>query len=508
MKRLFAASMVLMVFSIVGLSQETTQVVKESSLIDPLYHLQRLPQLRPGTVTNLFSSYDRTGGNNDGFSGAFSKLRLEGGNSVLAEMKGPGCIQRIWFTHSDGQFGLLARKGEHIRIYIDGQSEPVLDYPLEDIFAGKHEAFPKPLVGEGLGGFYCYVPIPYQKECKVVVDGDNVRFYQITYQTFPSNRRIENFSPHVTEEKKQALNNAVRAWNNCGNLSLFGANNLEALRVDLQMKPGEIKRIPLPDGPHLVRAVKFSGSEEQLKRAGGSFMTFHWDGAQKPAVAAPLEYFFMTASQAIPLKSLLVGRTEQGLYNYMPMPYLTSGVLTLHALQIPEGLSGTVEVWTEKLPDNYGQFGYFRTYFHTEIPPTPGEYFTFLKREGRGHFIGMFMDTDGHHPAKLPNWMEGDDRWFTDGEFRGQGTGSEDYFNCGWYALEGRLNRPGAFPLHGFPVYRYEESNGKSWCSAYRWHVTDPVSYEESILVDMEHGEVNNYLANYRGIAFYYDVQP
>ena len=493
--------------SLLGLAQ-----TNETKVLDELYNLNQLPVLKTGTVTNMFSSYDRTGGNNDGFSGTYSKLRLEDGNSVLAEMKGPGCIKRMWFTHSGGEFGLLARKGEHIRIYIDGNPEPALDFPIESLFAGEHEAFPKPFVGEGLGGFYCYVPIPYEKECKVVVDGDHVRFYQIGYQTFPQNQAVPSFTGKWNDSQKQALDKAARAWSQCGDLELLQAGDAhgeaQSIQWDIDLKPGQIQSIKLPQGAHIVRAIRFSGSEEQLAKCGGSFMTIRWDGAVKPAVAAPLEYLFLAASKAVPLQTLLAGRTQEGFYNYMPMPYRQDAVLTLHAQQIPEGLSGKLEIFVEKMPENYGPFGYFRTYYHSETPPTPGEHFTFLKREGTGHFIGQYIDTDGHHPHKIPNWMEGDDRWFTDGEFRGHGTGSEDYFNCGWYALEGRLNHPGGFPVHGFPVYRYDESDQKSWCAAYRWHVSDPVSYEFSIQAEMEHGDVNTYLANYRGIAFYYDVQP
>ncbi len=480
----------------------------ETAMIDALYELNRLPLLRTGTTTELFSSYDRTGGNNDGFSGEYSKLRLEDGNSVLAEMEGPGCIQRIWFTHSDGNFGLLARKGEHVKIYLDGKTEPALDIPLEEVFSGKHEAFPNPLVGEGLGGFYCYVPIPYQDGCKVVVEGDNVRFYQITYQNFPKDQKVVSFTAKPTEAQKKSLYKAQLAWNNCGMLDLLGSSGTtEVSRHELNLKPGEIRKITL-SGSKIIRSIRFLGTKEQLEKAGGSVITIHWDGASKPAVSAPLEYFFLAASQAVPLKTVLCGRTSEGFYNYMPMPFKTSAVVSLHTLQIPEGLQGTLEILTEPMPADYGPFGYFRTYFHSETPALPNEYFTFLKRNGTGHFLGVYMDTDGVHPRNIPNWMEGDDRWFTDGVFRGQGTGSEDYYNGGWYAIPGRLNDPGGFPAHGFPVYRYDESDGKSWCSAYRWHITDPVSYESSILAEMEHGEVNTYIANYRAIAFYYDVEP
>ncbi|MGL4942548.1 MAG: DUF2961 domain-containing protein [Thermoguttaceae bacterium] len=478
----------------------------ETTMLDAAYQLRKLPVLRDGTVTQLFSSYDRTGGNNDGFSGQFSKLRLEDGNSVLAEMEGAGCIQRIWFTHSDDNFGLLARKHEHIRVYIDGNTDPVLDIPLEEVFTGNHPAFPKPLVGEGLGGFYCYVPIPYSNGCKVVVDGDNVRFYQITYQTFPAGTEVVSFTATPTPNQAASLARGVKAWSECGNLDTLDVHDADTFRTQVNLKPGQVKTIELRRGRNIVRAIRFLGTDEQLANAGDSFITINWDGAEKSAVAAPLNYFFLAASQAIPLKTLLVGRNENGWYNYMPMPYQSSATLTLHALQIDAGLSGTLEVVTEPMPNDYPPHGYFHTKFSTVCPPSPHEWVPFLKHNGRGHFIGVYMDTDGVHPQKIPNWMEGDDRWFTDGVFRGQGTGSEDYFNCGWYALDGRLNNPGGFPVHGFPVYRFDGE--RSWCAAYRWHVTDPVSFSESIVAEIEHGEVNTYIANYRTIAFYYDVEP
>ena len=124
----------------VGVAAETksSPVGGETRFIDELYRVDLLPRLQAGETCKMFSSYDRTGGNDDGFSGKYSILRKEGGDSVLAEMKGPGCIQRMHFPHSEyGVPGLLGRKGEHVRIYLDGAEKPALDVPLEDIFYGK-----------------------------------------------------------------------------------------------------------------------------------------------------------------------------------------------------------------------------------------------------------------------------------------------------------------------------------------------------------------------------------
>jgi hypothetical protein len=102
--------------------------------------------------------------------------------------------------------------------------------------------------------------------------------------------------------------------------------------------------------------------------------------------------------------------------------------------------------------------------------------------------------------------LEGDEQFTCDGELRIHGTGTEDGFNCGWYAVPGRLNGPGATPLTGFPVYRMEEQ--RNIAVAFRWYLTDPVPYEKSIQAELEHGGTNDVNANYRTAAFYYDVEP
>jgi len=105
------------------------------------------------------------------------------------------------------------------------------------------------------------------------------------------------------------------------------------------------------------------------------------------------------------------------------------------------------------------------------------------------------------HGDQLPIWLEEDEVFICDGEMRVHGTGNEDYFNCGWYAVEGRLNKPGSFPLHGFSQYKIGEI-GKA--SVYCWHLIDPIPFKESIHVSVEHGTNNSIEANYKSCAFYY----
>ena len=65
--------------------------------LEQLSDLKFLPQYRDNTIVRMESSYDTTGGNDDGFSGRYSFLLKEAENRlVIADLKGPGVIQRIW----------------------------------------------------------------------------------------------------------------------------------------------------------------------------------------------------------------------------------------------------------------------------------------------------------------------------------------------------------------------------------------------------------------------------
>ncbi|MBN2022966.1 MAG: DUF2961 domain-containing protein [Pirellulales bacterium] len=468
-----------------------------------LHDLGRLTELRQDESCRMFSSYDRTGGNNDGFGGTYSKLWIEDGNSVLAVMRDAGAIERIWFTHSTGRPGLLNYKKEHLKIYVDGRDEPALDVPLEDIFSGALARFPRPLVGEGQGGFYCYVPIAYRDGCKILVEGTGVRFFQITYRTFWTTPDVRSFTMDMSPQRKEALDAAVRLWSKPGEIDALGLANVEETVVDLNLEERESRRADLPKGSRMVRAILLEGTPEELKAAAKARIQIRWDGAKEPAVDLPAEFLFCQAQDAPPYRALLTGTNDAGWYNFLPMPYRQSAQVTVSTdkpikakLRILTGVTGgAIETW-----------GYLHTAYNESVPTKPDVYHPFLDRKGTGHYVGTYLVTEGQTKEKLPLWLEGDERFTVDGRLAIHGTGSEDYFNCGWYALPGRLNGPGAQPLHGFPVYRLVGERNQA--SAFRWHLTDPVPYDSTIRAEIEHGADNRVPADYRSAAFYYEPAP
>lgn len=493
---------ILVLFPCLMLALNPLMGVYPGADLENLYRLDRLPYLRPGIRCKMFSSYDRTGGNNDGFNGTYSKTREENGNSVIAEMEGPGCIRRIWFTHSlSNKDGLLNRNAEHIMIYLDGSETPALDEPLEKLFSGELPQFPKPLVGSGLGGFYCYVPIPYRNGCKVAIQGTGVRFYQLTYNEFQDDNDVETFSMLMTPERKIFLEKAVRIWSSPGDLGVFELPGSVTHTFDLDMQDSKPIALELPTGPRMIRGIYLDVDESNKESAMESSVSFQWEKMATPAATLPLEYFFGQAFDPEPFRSLLFGECGEGYYNFIPMPYIYAAEIKI-APKRP--WKGTLRIVTTPFGDSFGGWGYFHANYAEQVPTEDGLSFVPLNISGKGHYIGIYVAMEGQKGE--PGWLEGDEKITIDGELAIHGTGTEDFFNCGWYAINNRLTKPGYFPQHGFPVYGQTESAMRT--ATYRWHIADPVPYSKEIVFKLEHGPQNDRTADYRSAAFFYDVNP
>ncbi|GAA4532384.1 glycoside hydrolase family 172 protein [Amycolatopsis samaneae] len=154
--------------------------------------LDAMAALRPGAQTKQFSSFDRTGGNDDGFNGTYSCLRITAEGCVIAEKTGAGEIESMWFTRDSGN---MVNNGR-LRVELDGRA--VLNSSLQDIVDGRMGApFVWPLVGNGddtSGGSVIKVPMPYQRSMRVTVQ-HNPLFYHVTYREFPDNAGVRTFDP-------------------------------------------------------------------------------------------------------------------------------------------------------------------------------------------------------------------------------------------------------------------------------------------------------------------------
>lgn len=111
------------------------------------------------------------------------------------------------------------------------------------------------------------------------------------------------------------------------------------------------------------------------------------------------------------------------------------------------------------------------------------------------------MQAQGTQPGAIPEFFEGDDETTIDGETVVRGTGSEDFFNGGWYDVPGRWEDRVSLPLSGsLDFKRYLGRTG-----GYRFLITDAYPFEKSIRQTIEHGPTkNNFPADYASVSFFY----
>ncbi len=439
------------------------------------------------------SSYDRSGGNSDGGSnepGITSYLYRENGHYVLLDEEGPGCVYRIWFTFFPEC---------NIRFYFDGESVPRIDMGLRDFFSGTRAPFLAPLAGDeraSSGGFYCYVPIPFEKSLKIVLT-DFPLYYNITYQKFPPGSAVSSFTGG------EDLSGARQLFENAGQL-LYHNAALTAISETFTLSGGETHSINIP-APGTIHALEVQGlvalsPEAFITWCDNLWLHITFDGHTTADVSAPFTAFFGGAIGDVACRSLFVGasRETRRFYCYFPMPFRSSARLSL---QSRGGNAGTIAVKVAYLPgpvDGLGEdFGYFRATYRSQ-DAVMGEDVLLLETAGRGTVVGCVLDMTKGGTTK-PRYLEGDERIYIDGSATPQiyGTGTEDFVNGGNYFSNGPFSQA----LHGQPFGLPREEDR---VTCYRFFLGDRIDFYRHLRFGLEHGDFNNIPAWYRTLLFWY----
>lgn len=444
-----------------------------------LAHLAVLPQA--GEKCAQCSSYDRASrydektakyvkwdANGDG--GGI--IRTEGKHVVMAEMKGPGCIWRTWSAR--------AQQG-HVKVFLDGSDQPVVDMPFIHYFDGKHEPFAYPGLSYNLEdikshGQNLYMPIPYQKSCKIVAEKGWGAYYHFTYATYPKGTQIPTFSAKLAADSAAALQKVDAFFRTRLGQDPAGARpGQQLLRKTVQIGPDQTVRVAELSGARAITEVKvkpvgkFSDREDEMAAMRNVVLRITWDGQARPAVWCPLGDFFGTAPGVNLYKTLLTGMTDQGGYAYWYMPFATSAVVELVSEgRRPRGFE--VELVHAPLDRSFAGLGHFHAKWHRDtfkLGEDRWPDWVMLRTQGCGRFCGVMLHVWNPRGGW---WGEGDEKFFVDGEkFPSTiGTGSEDYFGYAW--CDPHLFQK---PYHAQTMT--EGNRGHQ--SVLRWHIVDNVPF-------------------------------
>lgn len=473
------------------------------SLVDELEQLYQpalLPYYREGIIEQE-SSYDRTGGNDDGFNGTYSYLRKEGEKRlVLADYKGPGVINRIWTP---------TPTNDTIQFYIDGEKTPRISIPFIDLFSGKVFPFVHPVCGNEVGGYYCYVPIQFAQSCKIVFCGEKIMFHQIQYRPYPAKTKLSSFSPDWSVAEKEALNKACESWNRQVNPLSFPDKATSLIETkQFFIAPGEklpffsMKEGGRITGIELDMGTALEGANKDL------VLWAKWDNDDRPAIYSPAADYFGYAYGKPAMRSMLLGYHQGIHYSYLPMPFgqqAEVGLVYEKRAGIPQSkVEVKVRIYYTKEALQPEKEGRLYTAWRREINPKEGEPYLFIDHQDRGHYVGIIHLAQALQPG-MTLFFEGDEVTTVDGKMRAHGTGSEDYYNGGWYALLDRWDRGVSLPIHGSLDYSLPMAR----TGGYRLFLSDKVVFRENLKVTIEHGpEGNRFPVDYTSLAFYYGSKP
>lgn len=244
----------------------------------------------------------------------------------------------------------------------------------------------------------------------------------------------------------------------------------------------------------------------------------------------PLGALFGTAMTKSNVRSLMMSvdsLIDNGAWtSYFPMPFSKSATLTLNngdSSPLNATIDAVVQPCSGSVPSD-SDWGYFSTQY-TNGPTTPGELWPILSATGPGVAYGLTHTFRGAIvlPANTLEFLEGDEQvWLNrttpgnsinDTDVTMLGTGTEDFYESGWYFQDlqdnGQTAVPYAMPLTGLTTSVYVNTGLScvgSCLSALRLMLADSQAFGAAgISFNIEHGPVgNNIQADYETCAFYY----
>ncbi|MDX9880833.1 MAG: DUF2961 domain-containing protein [Prolixibacteraceae bacterium] len=231
------------------------------------------------------------------------------------------------------------------------------------------------------------------------------------------------------------------------------------------------------DGPGMVRHIWCTVSRRAPGDLRNIILRMYWEHSDVPSVEIPLGDFFGMShgADALMTSQLISIQPSWGCNCDIPMPFKEHARITV------TNESDTDFDWFfyqvdftlgDKVKKDDGRF---HASFNRENPTRYGRDYTIMETKGaKGVFLGCVI---GVRPLISGWWGEGEMKFYIDGDTKYPticGTGIEDYFGAAW-----------GLSTHSVP-YRGAPLVEPGFCSMYRFHVNDPIYFQDEIKINVQ----------------------
>lgn len=313
--------------------------------------------------------------------------------------------------------------------------------------------------------------------------------------------------PLLGQGRSRAINaENPRGEKGCGGTAASHLGPSRKGAPSLAIAAGETRTLAEIDGPGVIQHIWITVTDKTTDAdcfvLRDLVLRMYWDDEALPAVESPLGDFFCCGfATGCEVNSMPIAVCpSRGMNSYFPMPFHKRAKITIenqHANDIGSFFYQVDYRLTDSLPENAG-------YFHAKwrrdrLTKTAEDYVILDGVRGRGQYIGTYMALT---TLERYWWGEGEVKFYLDGDEEFPticGTGTEDYFGGSWsfaFQENGRTMETNyCTPFLGYPYYsnrdelvhnRYHNDDAPPMRGFYRWHIPDPILFEESLRVTVQ----------------------
>ena len=473
-----------------------------------------------------FSSYDRRSdleGLSNWFANSdythFTGVDSSAGRKeyILFDAEGPGAVVRWWMT-----FAGEGSSDGILRIYIDGNNEPVIEENVLKLLSGHLLAGPplstsvSPESEPHQRGHNLYLPIPYKKQCRITYECDAIVitpesrkpsiYYNICYRQYEKGTRVVSFSLNELAHASELIT---------GTNGLLEAPELTTGRVNkkhslsLSIQPNDSVQLVISDKRSAIsRIILKLEAENRPQALQSTVISISFDDHR--TIWVPAGHFFGTAYRETTSSTFFSSvDNELKMESYWLMPFRKNCIIRLINFG-GEEVKADLEAETAyyKWDRNSMYFGASWHEYHqieaagSELTGGTGLHrdISFADIAGQGVYAGDAITVLNSVDAW---WGEGDEKIYVDGESfpSSFGTGTEDYYGYAWC-------RPEVF-THPFIAQPDGSGNFHPGTSVnMRYRSLDAIPFRTRISSNIELWHWLPAVINYSLTTYWYTIPP